>query len=98
MTRATVGRRDRSLAVRLPVELAASLNLREGEQIELDGGADQIVIHRTKPRYTLEEMFAGKQADEWRALYADAFDWGPDVGREIVANSCRPSGPLAPAT
>ena len=20
----------------------------------------------------------------WRALYADAYDWGPDVGREVV--------------
>jgi antitoxin MazE len=84
MTRAIIGRWGSSLAVRLPVELAASLNLREGERIELDSSADQIVIRRTKPRYTLEEMFAGKRDDEWRALYADAFDWGPDVGREIV--------------
>ncbi len=86
MTRATIGRWGRSLAVRLPAELAASLNLREGERIEIDSGTDQIVIRRAKPSYTLEEMFSGKQADEWRALYADAFDWGPDIGRELVEN------------
>ena len=84
MTSATIGRWGSSLAVRLPAELAASLNLREGERIEMDSGADQIVIRRAKPRYTLEDMFADKPADEWRAVYADAFDWGPDVGQEIV--------------
>lgn len=84
MTKATIGRWGSSLAVRLPAELAASLNLREGERIEMETAADQIVIRRAKPRTTLEEMFAGKQADEWRALYADAFDWGPDIGQEII--------------
>ena len=84
MTRAIIGRWGSSLAVRLPTELAASLNLREGERIDMDTEAGQIVIRRTKPSYTLEQMFAGKPADEWCALYADAFDWGPDVGQEIV--------------
>jgi len=30
------------------------------------------------------ELFHGKTPREWRALYADAFDWGPDLGREAV--------------
>lgn len=84
MTKATVGRWGSSLAVRLPAELAATLRLREGERIEMDAETDQIVIRRSKPRDTLEEMFADKSAEEWRALYADAFDWGPDLGQEIV--------------
>jgi hypothetical protein len=58
--------------------------LREGERIEMDAEADQIVICKAKPHYTLEDMFAGKSAEEWRALYADASDWGPDLVGESV--------------
>ncbi len=36
------------------------------------------------PRYTVEELFRGKSADEWRQAYCKAYDWGPDIGREIV--------------
>jgi antitoxin component of MazEF toxin-antitoxin module len=68
----------------LPAEVPSALRLREGERIELDREADRIVIRRARPQYTLEAMFAGKPAGEWRALYADAFDWGRDVGQEIV--------------
>ena len=37
-----------------------------------------------RPFFALEELFAGKSSREWREAYAGAFDWGPDVGREIV--------------
>jgi hypothetical protein len=33
--------------------------------------------------------------EEWRAAYAGAFDWGPDVGREVV-EECR-RRPMYPA-
>lgn len=52
-------------------------------RIETQDG--DIVIRRAAPRFTLEELFRGKSPEEWRDLYRDAFDWGPDVGREIVA-------------
>jgi hypothetical protein len=42
------------------------------------------VIHRTEPKISLEELFQGKSPAEWRAVYADAYDWGPDVGREVA--------------
>ncbi len=85
MTKAIVGRWGSSLAVRFPAEFAAALDLRAGERIEMETQADQIIIRRAKLRLTLDEMFAGKSADEWRTLYADAVvDWGPDVGHEIV--------------
>jgi hypothetical protein len=29
-------------------------------------------------------MFAGKPPQTWRALYRDAYDWGPDEGRERI--------------
>lgn len=39
---------------------------------------------RAARRFTLEELFAGKSPQEWREDYAGAYDWGPDLGREIV--------------
>jgi len=36
---------------------------------------------------TLDDLFAGKTPDEWRAAYSGAYDWGPDVGREVVEDS-----------
>ena len=41
-------------------------------------------IDRAAPRVTLEELLRGMSPSEWRAAYKDAFDWGPDVGRERV--------------
>ncbi len=84
MTQAIIGRWGKTLAVRFPNEIASEAGLREGERLEIETGSDQIVIRRAKPSYTLEDMFAGKTAAEWRALYAGSYDWGPDVGRELI--------------
>ena len=84
MTLATVGRWGKNLALRFPNEIASELHLREGDRLEIEAGTDQIVIRRAKPQYTLEEMFAGKSPAEWRTIYAASYDWGPDVGREII--------------
>jgi antitoxin component of MazEF toxin-antitoxin module len=84
VTHAIIGRWGKNLALRFPNEIAGKLSLREGDRLEIEAGPDQIVIRRAKPHYTLEEMFAGKSPAEWREIYADAYDWGPDVGREIV--------------
>lgn len=84
MTLATVGRWGKNLALRFPHDIANELHLREGDRLEIEAGTDQIVIRRAKHKYTLDEMFAGRSAAEWRAIYADSYDWGPDVGREII--------------
>ncbi len=88
MSIATVGRRGRSLAVCLPAEFAAALHPLEGERIEMDTEADQIVIGRA-PRYTVEAMFAGKPADEWRTLSADAFDRGRTLAGKSLKTDVR---------
>ena len=36
---------------------------------------------------TLEERFRGNSPGTWRASYAGAFDWGPDVGRGMLASA-----------
>jgi antitoxin MazE len=84
MSHITVGRWGKNLAVRFPGEIATASGIREGEQVEIEARGDEIVIRRAVPRFSLEELFRGRSAAEWRAEYAGAYDWGPDVGREII--------------
>jgi antitoxin component of MazEF toxin-antitoxin module len=84
MTHVIVGRWGKNLALRFPNEIAAAFQLHEGDRVEIESGPEQIVIRRAKPRYTLDELFAGKSPDEWREIYANAYDWGPDLGQEII--------------
>lgn len=82
--RATIGRWGRSLAVRLPAEVAAKTQLKEGQHVDVSADGDGVVIRRSTPKVSVEGMFRGRTPDEWRTLYAGSYDWGPDVGREIV--------------
>ena len=84
MSQAVVGRWGKSLAVRIPSEIAGAAGIAEGERVEIETDKAEIVIRRKAPRFTLEELFRGKTPEEWRTLYADAYDWGPDVGREVA--------------
>lgn len=84
MAQATVGKWGKNLAVRLPGEVARAARLSGGERVEVETLGGDIVIRRAAPHFTLEELFKGKSPKQWRAAYAGAFDWGPDVGREIV--------------
>ena len=84
MTRAIVGRWGKNLAVRFPAEIADAARLTEGERVEIAAAGDEVVIRKLPAQEGVEAMFAGRRPDEWRALYRDAFDWGPDRGRERV--------------
>ena len=84
MSHAIVGRWGKSLAIRLPGEIAKAVGIDSGERVEIEARDGDIVIRPAAPRFTLQELFAGKSSQEWRTAYANAFDWGPDVGREAV--------------
>jgi antitoxin component of MazEF toxin-antitoxin module len=84
MTHILVGRWGKNLAVRFPAEIASAVGIREGERVEMDIEGGVIVIRRSAPLFTLDEMFRGHGPAEWRAAYADAYDWGPDIGREAI--------------
>jgi len=58
--------------------------LHSGERLDIEMHDGEIIIRRAVPRFTLGELFRGKTPEEWRGAYASAFDWGPDVGREVV--------------
>ena len=82
MPRATVGKWGKSLAVRLPAEVAKSSGLSCGDRVEVETQDGNIVVRRAVPSFTLEGLFRGKSSKQWRAAYSSAFDWGPDRGRE----------------
>ena len=84
MVQVTVGRWGNNLAVRLPSEIVDAIKLRDGERVEIEAHGEQAIIRRTQPRISLADLFRGKSPQEWRAEYAAAFDWGPDIGQEIV--------------
>jgi antitoxin MazE len=84
MARAIVGRWGKNLAVPIPAEIAMAAHLRDGERVEIAVSAEDILIRRLAPEPTLESMFAGMPPEVWRALYRDAYDCGPDQGRERV--------------
>jgi antitoxin MazE len=84
MAQVTIGKWGKNLAVRFPSEIAKATGLSDGERVEIESIDDAIVIRRAIPHFTLEDLFQGKKPREWRAMYAEAYDWGPDVGRELI--------------
>jgi antitoxin MazE len=84
LSEVVVGKWGKSLAVRIPGEIAEAVGDHGGDRVEIMIEDGDIVIRRAEPRFVLERLFAGKSPEEWRAAYADAYVWGPDVGRETV--------------
>jgi antitoxin component of MazEF toxin-antitoxin module len=84
MVRVIVGKWGNNLAVRLPGEIVEATHLHDGERVEVEAQDGAVVIRRAEPRVVLADLFRGRTPAEWRTEYADAYDWGPDVGREIV--------------
>jgi antitoxin MazE len=69
-----------SLGMRIPKEFAKRLGLSEGAKVDVQADGDRIVISVGRPRYRLEDLIIGMSPE---AMH-DAFDWGPDRGREII--------------
>ncbi len=84
MVQVTVGKWGNNLAVRLPGEVVEAIRLRDGERVDIEAQDGDVVIRRAEPRVALADLFRGKTAEAWRAEYAGAYDWGPDIGREVV--------------
>lgn len=56
-------------------------------QPTLDKWGNNPAVRRPEPtesRVGLDDPFRGKTPAAWGAAYADADDWGPDIGREVV--------------
>ncbi len=79
-----------SLGMRIPKDLATRLGFTEGAQVEVAAEGDRLVISAARPRYKIEDLVADLSNEALR----EAFDWGPDQGREVIerAESARPGG------
>jgi antitoxin MazE len=75
-----VSRWGNSLGLRIPKDIAIRAGLREGTRVDIEIEGDRIIIAPAQPRYVLAELLKGMTAEAMR----EAFDWGPDKGREIV--------------
>ncbi len=84
MARAVVGRWGKNLAIRFPAEVAKEAGLGVGQRVEIAATDNALVIRKLPAETSVEAMFAGRSPEDWRALYQNAFDWGPDRGRERI--------------
>lgn len=69
-----------SLGIRVPKEVATRMGLSEGSRVDVTTEGDRIVITARQPVYRLDELLTGMTPE---AMH-EAFDWGPDVGDEVV--------------
>ena len=75
-----VVRLGNSLGLLIPKDIARRAGLREGTQVDVEAEGDRIIISPARPRYVLADLLKGMTPEAMR----EAFDWGPDKGREIV--------------
>lgn len=68
------------LGVRIPKALAALVGLREGSRVDVRVEAGRPLLDVERQVFELEDLLAGLTPE----AMSEAFDWGPDVGREGV--------------
>jgi len=69
-----------SLGVRIPKDIANQAGLADGARVDIETDGERVVISRPRPRYKLQELLVGMTP---KAMH-QAFDWGPDAGRESI--------------
>ncbi len=69
-----------SLGIRVPKDVATRIGLSEGSRVEVTTEGNRIIISAKPPVYTLAELLTGMTPE---AMH-EAFDWGPDMGDEVV--------------
>jgi antitoxin MazE len=75
-----VARWGNSLGLRIPKDIAERTGLHAGSRVEIAAENGRIVIAPARGRYVLAELLQDMTPE---AMH-EAFDWGPDRGREIV--------------
>ena len=60
--------------------LAQRLGIAEGSRVEVAAEGDRLVVSVARPVYRLDELLEGVTPE----AMGEAFDWGPDQGREQV--------------
>ncbi len=80
--RAQVSKWGNSLAIRLPKAAAASLNVQEGQPVDLTIEGDKVIIRSRRPRYSIDELVAGMRPGHEPESFDDVN--APPVGRELL--------------
>ncbi|HTQ32841.1 MAG TPA: AbrB/MazE/SpoVT family DNA-binding domain-containing protein [Stellaceae bacterium] len=75
-----IARWGNSLGLRIPKDLADQAGLHAGSRVEIAAENGRIIIAPARRRYVLAELLEDMTPEAMR----EAFDWGPDPGREIV--------------
>ena len=68
-----------SLALRIPKNIAAEANVKDGDAVDVSVENGAIVVRATVKRYTIEELVADMSPDN----HHGETDWGPPVGKEV---------------
>ncbi len=84
MPHAIIGRWGKNLAIRFLADIAEAAGFTDGERVEIAASKDEVVIRKLPAEATVDAIFAGKPPQDWRALYCEAYEWGPDRGRERI--------------
>jgi antitoxin MazE len=80
--RARVSKWGNSLAIRLPKAAVASLQVREGEPVDLVIEGETLVIRAGRPHYTLEELVAAMRPEDEPEVIDDVN--APLAGAELL--------------
>ena len=75
-----ISRWGNSLGLRLPKLLAEQVGVRAGERVEVTVEGDALVLRPSASSYTMADLLVNMTPQKAH----DAFDWGDDVGREII--------------
>jgi antitoxin MazE len=69
-----------SLAVRLPKAIVDQIDVADGTAVEITVESGALTLRPAVPRYVLGDLLT----DMTPQAMQEAFDWGPDRGRENV--------------
>jgi antitoxin MazE len=69
-----------SLGLRLPKALTAEIGVSDGQKVDVRAENGRIIVEPVRPALTWAQMLENTTPEAMR----EAWDWGEDVGREIV--------------
>ncbi len=78
--RVVVSKWGNSLGLRLPKALTAEIGVSDGQKVDVRAENGRIIVEPVRKPFTLEQMMGNVTPEAMR----EAWDWGDDVGREIV--------------